>query len=254
MRRSIIWRLPSSKFRALVQSCNNYGQILSYFGLKNVGGNNTTIKKRIKEEGIDDSHIHEWLRTKQYKLSWTIPLLKILVRDSTYTNRTSLKRRLISNNLLKDICEKCGLPSVWNGEKLILVLDHINGIRNDNRIENLRLLCPNCNSQTSTFCGRTRKKSYNCKKCGKVLKGEGKTGLCLSCAPKKSNTRPKKFEVSKIKLQKLVKEKTLTQIALEFGVSDSAIRKRCKLLGVSTPGLGYWNKVYACSSLPPQPF
>jgi 5-methylcytosine-specific restriction endonuclease McrA len=48
----------------------------------------------------------------------------------------------------------CGQQPMWNGKQLVLILDHINGINNDNRLENLRLLCPNCNSQTPTFAGR----------------------------------------------------------------------------------------------------
>lgn len=51
-------------------------------------------------------------------------------------------------------CSICGNTGEWNSKKLVLQLDHINGIHNDNRIENLRLLCPNCHSQTDTFCGK----------------------------------------------------------------------------------------------------
>jgi hypothetical protein len=57
--------------------------------------------------------------------------------------------------LLEFSCSECGLDS-WLGKSLVLELDHINGIRSDNRLENLRLLCPNCHSQTETFRGRNR--------------------------------------------------------------------------------------------------
>lgn len=69
-----------------------------------------------------------------------------------------LKRILIKNELIRDICSKCNQKPSWNGESLTLQLDHINGVHNDNRLENLRLLCPNCHSQTSNFAGRNKGK------------------------------------------------------------------------------------------------
>lgn len=242
---SPIWRLSPEEFTKLVKSSNSYGQILGYFGLKNIGGNNGTLKRRIKDDGIDDSHIKHWIETRQYAKK-AIPLEEILIKDSKYTCRRTLKRRLISANILRNTCVKCALLPVWQDEKLVLVLDHINGVRNDNRIENLRLLCPNCNSQTSTFCGRTKNKAYTCKKCGKEIKGEGKTGLCRSCAPKITlPSPPRKFEITSEELRKLVWEKPITQIARGYKVSGNAIKKRCKLLCITTPERGYWNKVYA---------
>jgi len=64
----------------------------------------------------------------------------------------NLKKRIINENLIKYECEECHIVDVWNNKKLILHLDHINGINNDNRLENLRFLCPNCHSQTKTYC------------------------------------------------------------------------------------------------------
>lgn len=77
--------------------------------------------------------------------------------ENSKTNRGSLKKRLIKAGLLKTECYECKLGTVWNGKNLVLVIDHINGVHNDNRIENLRLLCPNCNSQTETFSGKNKK-------------------------------------------------------------------------------------------------
>lgn len=85
-----------------------------------------------------------------------IPLQEILIEGSSY-NRGNLKKRLIDANLLSLSCSGCGGAPSWQGKPLTLVLDHINGVHNDHRIENLRLLCPNCNSQTATFAGRNRK-------------------------------------------------------------------------------------------------
>ena len=87
-----------------------------------------------------------------------IDLNEILIDNSTYYNRTSLKARLFKSNLLENKCIECGIGSIWNGKKLVLHLDHINGKYNDNRIENLRILCPNCHSQTDTYSGKNMKK------------------------------------------------------------------------------------------------
>jgi hypothetical protein len=65
-----------------------------------------------------------------------------------------LKKRLIRAGLLVNCCSVCGLRPEWQGQLLVMILDHINGDRSDNRIENLRLLCPNCNSQQPTFAGK----------------------------------------------------------------------------------------------------
>ena len=81
----------------------------------------------------------------------------ILVENSTYTNRTALKERLIKEKILEYKCAICGNEGIWNGNPLTLQLDHINGINNDHRIKNLRFLCPNCHSQTETFSGRNKR-------------------------------------------------------------------------------------------------
>ena len=69
-------------------------------------------------------------------------------------NLTRLKIRILNNKLLEYKCAICGNLGVWNDQKLSLQLDHINGIHTDNRIDNLRFLCPNCHSQTDTFSKR----------------------------------------------------------------------------------------------------
>jgi hypothetical protein len=87
-----------------------------------------------------------------------IPLKDILITDSTYS-RTNLKKRLLDEGLLINKCyiDGCLLAHEnpeWNGQPIVLVLDHINGICNDHRLENLRILCSNCNIQTDTFSNR----------------------------------------------------------------------------------------------------
>ncbi|MGH2877713.1 MAG: HNH endonuclease [Solirubrobacteraceae bacterium] len=81
-----------------------------------------------------------------------MPIEKLLA-EGTYRGRYNLKLRLIGAGLKQEVCERCGLEA-WYGAPISLALHHINGKRNDNRLENLQLLCPNCHSQTDTFGGR----------------------------------------------------------------------------------------------------
>lgn len=90
------------------------------------------------------------------------PLEQVMVENSTY-NRGNLKAQLLKRGILENKCAVCGLKE-WMGKSLIMVLDHINGINNDHRLENLRMLCPNCDSQSPTFCGRNVKRLRLAKK------------------------------------------------------------------------------------------
>lgn len=77
--------------------------------------------------------------------------LKQLLKDGTSIGSTRLKEKLLKVKLLKEVCNECGSGPTWRGKRLVLQLDHINGKSNDNRLENLRILCPNCHSQTETW-------------------------------------------------------------------------------------------------------
>lgn len=129
---------------------------------ENSGSVRAKISSLIKEYNIDISHfgslsdrVKEGQKnSKKFKV---IPLSDILVENSEYAAIGSLKKRLVSENKMQYKCVLCDNDGCWNGRKLTLQLDHINGIPNDHRIENLRFLCPNCHSQTETFSGRNKK-------------------------------------------------------------------------------------------------
>jgi len=163
------------------------------------------------------------------QLNSFVPLEKILVENSSFS-RSHLKKRLIKNGLLEKKCQICGMEPTWNNNPLSLVLDHINGVNNDNRIENLRLLCPNCNSQTSTFAGRQLKKQFYCSECHKVISRWGER--CRSCATKGQvdiGERPTKIDWPDTKvLIEMVNASSYLAVARKLGVSDNAIRKRIR--------------------------
>jgi hypothetical protein len=117
-----------------------------------------------------------------------------------------------------------------------MVLDHINGIDNDNRLCNLRLLCPNCNSQTDSFAGKKNKKKCQCEK--EICRSAVKCSSCYRTSPKHKSRKVER--PSKEELRKLLWEKPTVQIAADLGVSDSAICKWAKAYQIDKPPRGYW--------------
>jgi Zn finger protein HypA/HybF involved in hydrogenase expression len=119
------------------------------------GGNRESLTRKIEDWGLDTSHWtgHRLGCSQPENRARRKPLELVMVENSTYS-RGALKKRLIEDKVLEEQCAECEIPPAWNGKRLVLVLDHINGVNNDHRLENLRLLCPNCNSQTPTFAGR----------------------------------------------------------------------------------------------------
>lgn len=88
------------------------------------------------------------------KMGWTAE--EVFCENSAYA-RSNVRGAVLRYNILPVyVCSKCNIEPMWDGEELMLEIDHINGVNNDNRIENLRWLCPNCHSQTSTFKGKNR--------------------------------------------------------------------------------------------------
>ena len=81
----------------------------------------------------------------------------VFVENSTYP-RHRLKERILNENMIPYICQICGQGPLWNGKPMPLILDHKNGINNDNRLENLRFVCSNCDSQLPTYKSRNIKK------------------------------------------------------------------------------------------------
>lgn len=142
-------------------------------------------------------------------------------------------------------CCECGISEEYNGKPLSLQVHHIDGDNTNNLIENLMLLCPNCHSQTDSYCGKKNKKPAKKCTCGSVI--HKKSISCRKCSHEYQmlNGRSRRqFEVSKEELEKLVTELPLTQIGIRFGVSDNAVKKRCIKLGiVLKPMRGYWRKL-----------
>lgn len=226
-RTSPIWRMDKKSFKELVKSCDTYVDILKSFGYSGLGGSGITLRQRIKEENIDCSHIQKNNKGRKFPNRKAIPLEDVMIKNSTYS-RNHLKRRLLKENLIENKCSNCGMLPFWDGKKLVLVLDHINGINNDHRRENLRLLCPNCNSQTSTFSGKIRKKKYNCKRCGQKRSKRSNSKLCKRCSGIVYSKRKIENRPSKEQLLKEIEKTNYCVVGKKYGVSDNSIRKWLK--------------------------
>jgi hypothetical protein len=197
------------------------------------------LKSTLRRHQIDFSHISLGTGSNLGR-SFTnkrVPVSKYLVHGVRSISNQAIKRKLLDEGLLEDVCALCGLLPEWNGSLLCLQLDHVNGDNTDNRLENLRLLCPNCHTQTDTHSGKH--KPNKCYGCGKKISRGAKT--CIQCS-NASKTRPRKFEIDATTLARLVWEKPTSEIARELGVSDQAVAKRCKALGIKKPPRGYWAK------------
>lgn len=156
-RRSPIWKMPLSDFEELVSKSLTCGDVLRVFGLPQAGNNWGTVKKRCEENGISFSHFDGRRKQGMSAARRMRPDADLFVVNSD-TARSVIRKRILKGNLLEYKCSVCGMLPEWYGSPLSLVLDHENGIPNDHRLSNLRFLCPNCNSQLSTFAGRKRRK------------------------------------------------------------------------------------------------
>jgi|SRR3989344_2413884 len=136
----------------------SYRQVLTKLGLREAGGNYAQVKKYITELNLDIAHFkgRGWNAGLAGLGKPHIPLKDILVKGSNFQS-FKLKQRLFNANLKDKNCEQCGWAQYTSGGYLPLELDHINGDRQDNRLENLRVLCPNCHSLTETHRGRRGK-------------------------------------------------------------------------------------------------
>lgn len=144
----------------VVKESKTISEVIQKLKLTAIGGNHKTIKKYISLYEIDISHFETRKdRILRFK-NPAIPLEEILINGSTY-NRVHLKNRLYAEGLKKRECEECGQGELWRGKKMSLILDHKNGVNNDNRIENLRIICPNCNATLPTHAGKNNKKKIS---------------------------------------------------------------------------------------------
>lgn len=262
------------EFTKAVASSMSMAETLRSVGLVPNGANYTVAKSRIKRLSLSTEH---WtgaghMRGKKGNVVYSVPLEEVLTENSQYSSG-ALKRRLIKAGLLPYECKEC-LMVDWRGKPISLHLDHINGVHDDNRLENLRLLCPNCHSQTPTYAGKKLRKTRGvCKSCSAEVGSTTFCGMCRGvrqrrtwviptcpdCGGQKSATgvRCRKC-ASKLRVQQKkitwptveelvarIQRASFLVVSEELGVSDNGLRKHLKLRGIDVSSLdGRKKKVF----------
>jgi hypothetical protein len=137
-----------------VKTSRSLADVLRQLGVGLGGGTKGTLIKRIKHLNADISHFsgQGWRLGVRTPVVPARPIDEFLV-DGRRANTHNLKLRMIAQGVKEARCEGC-LRTIWNDLPIPLELDHVNGRRDDNRLANLRLLCPNCHAQTPTYRGR----------------------------------------------------------------------------------------------------
>lgn len=170
-----------------VNECNSMQALCRKLGYASNGHNYKTVQRYLDKYNIDTSNWFYQRVPKQHR-----EFANVFCENSSATQAT-LRRWYVRGQYSEYVCSICGQQPFWNGKELVLTLDHINGNNHDNRLTNLRWVCPNCDRQLPTFGFRNHKKEIKelkeiklkqkhnfCKHCGVEISARAK--LCVSCS------------------------------------------------------------------------
>jgi hypothetical protein len=227
-------RFTEEQARAAIAASLSWAESLRRLDMCASGGNWRTLQKYAQLWQIPTDHFDPYAANRGPRPGKT-PLADVLVENSTY-NRASLKRRLFEEGLKERRCELCGQDENWQGRVMGLILDHINGARDDHRLENLRIVCPNCAATLDTHCGRKNRMviERDCLLCGEtfVVKYAAHRYCSPACGQRSPGPRgiptPGRRKVERPPYEQLVRELAETNfsaVGRKYGVSDNAVRK-----------------------------
>ena len=217
------------EFEKIVQNSSTFSEISIAAGYSKNSTATEQIKKKCEQWNISLEHL-----TGYKKSNKELTFEDIFIENSQVA-QSSLRRYYLKGEYSPYVCSICGQPAEWNGKPLSLTLDHINGDNKDNRLENLRWVCPNCDRQLPTFCGKNIKHRYNareknfCVDCGKEIVAGSER--CLECHHK---TQYHCEHPSREELKDLIRNFSFVELGKRYGVSDNAIRKWCLKEGLPT--------------------
>lgn len=237
-------RYTEEEARAAIAHSLNFSQALRKLGMRPAGGNHATLRRYAEHVwNISTSHFdpHAAQRDALRRANQPQPIEEILVEHSSYC-RTSLKKRLFREGLKQPICEMCGQGEIWRGRHMSLILDHTNGHATDNRLENLRIVCPNCAATLDTHCGKLSHRprtERSCVTCGSPFypRSQGQHHCSRRCSGKRRADRRRGVpqpQVRKVErppydqLTREIAESGYLAVGRRYGVSDNAIRKWVK--------------------------
>jgi hypothetical protein len=207
--------------------------------MRAAGGNHALLKKYVDEVWqISTEHFDPGAAAVRHLHRPAKPLSEVLVPGSTYS-RAKVKQRLFDAGLKERTCEMCGQGEVWRGRRMALILDHINGTPDDNRIENLRIVCPNCAATLDTHCGRKNRMqapTRACKRCGRefVARYRSHRYCSRACGVRwdRSSLRGKPHmdqrrveRPPQAQLMQEIESSGYLAVGRKYGVSDNAVRK-----------------------------
>ncbi len=231
-------RFDESQLREAVAASKSWTEVLRRLGYCPSGGNPATVKKYVAKWSISADHFDPYAGVMNRVRPQAKPLAEILVEGSTYS-RGNLKRRLYQEGLKRPACELCGQGETWRGRHMAMILDHINGVRDDNRLENLQIVCPNCAATLDTHCGRAIESPpplRNCDRCGVLFRAKHRTqhycsrecGVRWDRSRIRGQAKPALRRVARPPREQLLAEIEATSylaVGRKYGVSDNAVRK-----------------------------
>ena len=204
---------------------------LRQLGYRPVGHNIRTLKKYACLWGISVAHFDPNEVRRRASKRKAITLDELLVENSD-CSRSYVKKRLFEAGLKDKHCEVCGQDELWHGRTMSLILDHVNGVSDDNRLENLRIVCPNCAATLNTHCGRNLPRRRTCPGCGTCFAPDSLRHRYCSrrCVPSPTLGVPRPGERKAVRppYQRLLTEIDqlgYSAVGRSYGVSDNAVRK-----------------------------
>jgi hypothetical protein len=222
--------------RQAIAASRSWSEALRRLGFCHSGGNPNVLRRRAAKWGISTAHFDPYAASREALKRDPKPISEILVVGSSYS-RSSLKRRLFESGLKERRCELCGQGELWRGKPIGLILDHVNGVRDDNRLLNLRIVCPNCAATLATHCGRINRavppEPRECRRCGTTfLPRDQRQRYCSRyCGIRWARAGVKRPGARKVErpphkqLLREVEEHGYLGVGRRYGVSDNAVRK-----------------------------
>jgi transposase len=235
--RSVAFTEP--QLREAIAASVSLADAIRRIGLRPSGGNHVTVRRYAERWRIPIEHLRIGGTYPRGGRKPT-PLEEVLVRGSTY-HRAGLKRRLYETSLKTPLCELCGQSEEWRGSRMALILDHVNGDATDNRLANLRIVCPNCNATLATHCGRNKPRgrpAIPCLQCGDSFRPRKQDQRFCSQACSSAHTGRLSRRADRPPLEvllSLVAAEGYEAVGRHFGVSGNAIRKWLRRYGVTPP-------------------
>ena len=220
---SLLNTYSKEELQNIVKISNSWRDLSKKLGYNcNSGDLKKQIQNRVEEYDIDTSHFKTVSPNAIHRTEENV-----FIENST-ANQSTLRQFYLKGEYTPYCCSICGQLPEWQGQPLTLILDHINGTNNDDRLENLRWVCPNCNMQLPTTNRRkdTLTKKYYCQDCGTQVSNK-ETICCAQCAAKRRVVPLSEMPVTREELKTLIRTTPFTKIGEQFGVSDNAIRKWC---------------------------